>query len=180
MRPAVRLLVLLGLSACASPPTARHSGSGSGVECSDPGGFVSLWQLALVPADLTGLRAELTLEVSHPHDKWRPLVFVMLDSGRAEDAVKVELREPPGSRGLELQVHVLEASENSWKTTRTELLESDVAKGETRAVSLDWSRPGQLEVRVGEKTASVPLHFQVVRIRAGCSGADGRIWVPEG
>jgi hypothetical protein len=50
----------------------------------------------------------------------------------------------------------------------------------TRTVSLDWSRPGQLEVRAGEKTASVPLHFQVARIRAGCSGADGRIWVPEG
>ena len=36
MRLAMRLLVLLGLSACASPPTLRHSGPGSGVECSLP------------------------------------------------------------------------------------------------------------------------------------------------
>ena len=100
----------------------------------------------------------------------------MLDPGPGEDAVKVELREPRGSRSLELRAVVLRAGETPW----AEPLESDVAKGETRAVSLDWSQPGQLEVRVGEKTASVPLLFQVARILAGCSGADGRVWVPEG
>ncbi len=176
MRRVVHLFLVVGTMSCATPPVARHSGIGSGVECSIPGGFVTYWQLLPMAEDVTGLTAELTLESSHPHEKWRPLVFVMLDSGDESDSVQVRIWEPKGSRDLELEARVIEGS----VTTSSEPLASHVAKGETRSVGVDWSRPGQLDVRVGEKTASVPLHFPVTRILAGCSGADGRVWVPEG
>ena len=174
MRTAGALLLAIVIAACASREPERlaaHPSDGR-VECDVPGGLVDVWELMAVGPGTSAVRAELTFEAARPHEKWQPLVWVMLAEVDVRNAVRVDLWKPNGWEVLAVTARRLEDRAFTWHGE----LGSGVAAGEAQVVTLDWSQPDRVEVRAGDAPpASVPIDFTVRHVFAGCSGSKARV-----
>jgi hypothetical protein len=120
----------------------------------------------------SAVRAELIFDAARADERWRPVVWVMLAETDANDSVRVDLWEPKGWDDLAVTARRIEAGAFAWRGE----LEHGVGLGEARRVTLDWSQPDRVEVRVGDaEPVLVPIDFRVKLVVAGCSGVKGRV-----
>jgi hypothetical protein len=174
MRIVSLLLVVTWISACArpEPPALAPEPSRGRVECDVPAGLIDMWELNPVVPGTSALHAELTFEAARPHERWRPLVWVMLAEANEKNSVRVDLWQPPGWDALAVTARRIEGGAFTWHGQ----LAGGVAAGEARVVSLDWSHADRVEVRAGDALpALVPIDFAVRHVFAGCSGVKARL-----
>jgi hypothetical protein len=176
MRTVALLLALLSVVGCASPqPAARSEILSREVECDVADGLVEITDLIAVGSDLRSVRAELTLERSYPHERWRPLIWVMVAERDHTNSVRVDLWQPPGWEELAIAVRRIDGEEIAWN----DALAEGLAPGEPHAVTLDWSDPDRVRVTGDHAETLVPIEFEVRRVFAGCSGMKGRLRLPD-
>lgn len=172
MRAAALLLALLFVSACASPrPLARSEVIETALECDVAGGLVEMQELIAVGSDLRSVRAELTFERPHAHERWRPLIWLMVAERDEKDSVRIDLWQPAGWEDLAISARGIAAGEFVWHATLVE----GAAAGEPHVVALDWSDSSRVEARAGGVAELVPIAFEPRRVFAGCSGMKGRL-----